>query len=129
MAKNKRNKIEYEFQKEIIAKGKELGWWIYSIPDSRRATAKGYIDLTIMHFEKELLMGAELKTPKGRLTPEQKTCMTLLSKYYPVHLWRPKHMDTIQYMLKHGIIFGNTQYPTSQRGEMVYAPALEAGPL
>ena len=107
---SKRNTEEKEFQEEVIAKGREHGWQMFSIPDSRLATAKGYVDLTMMHPEHELLMGAELKAPKGRLTKEQIVWMTILDKYYPVHLWRPENMETIQYMLKNATILDNTRY-------------------
>ncbi len=122
----KRNTVEKQFQEEVIAIGRNYQWLMYSVPDSRLATAKGYIDLTMLHPEKQLLMGAELKAPKGKLTKEQIVWMTVLSQYYPVHLWKPEHLDTIQYMLRHGIVTGDTQYPPSRCGETADALALEA---
>ena len=127
----KRAKVEDTFKKEIITIGKEAGWIIYSIPDSRWATAKGYPDLTIIHPEKKLLMGAELKTNSGKLTQEQILWMTIISNYYPIHLWRPKHLDIIADMFKRGIVVGETQFKIelpSQCGGMVDALALEASP-
>ena len=123
--RKKRNTIEKDFQEAVIAKGEENKWWMYSVPDSRLATARGYLDLTMMHAEKKLIMGAELKAPKGRLTKEQIIWMTILSNYYPVHLWRPEHIETIEYMFKHGIVLGDTQYPPNRCGEMADALVLE----
>ena len=128
----KRAKVEDTFKKEIILLGKKTGWIIYSIADSRRVTAKGYPDLTIIHPEKKLLMGAELKTNVGKLTREQILWMTILSDYYPIHLWRPKHLDIIADMFKRGIVIGETQFKIerpSQCGETVDALALEASPV
>lgn len=55
-------------------------------------------------------MGAELKAPKGRLTKEQILWMEILNKHYPIHLWRPEHIDTIKYMFKNAYTLSDTRY-------------------
>ena len=94
---------EKELQKNIRDLAKVMGWdFVYSIPDSRMATARGMPDL-LMLKEKRLLF-AELKTQSGKLRLEQRQVLYLLEiiEGVEVHVWRPSDwMDgTIERILK-----------------------------
>ena len=94
---------EKELQKNIRDLAKVMGWdFVYSIPDSRMATARGMPDL-LMLKEKRLLF-AELKTQSGKLRLEQRQVLYLLEivEGVEVHVWRPSDwLDvTIERILK-----------------------------
>ena len=94
---------EKELQKNIRDLAKVMGWdFVYSIPDSRMATAKGMPDL-LMLKEKRLLF-AELKTQSGKLRLEQRQVLYLLKiiEGVEVHVWRPSDWldGTIERILK-----------------------------
>ena len=94
---------EKELQKNIRDLAKVMGWdFVYSIPDSRMATARGMPDL-LMLKEKRLLF-AELKTQSGKLRLEQRQVLYLLEivEGVEVHVWRPSDWldGTIERILK-----------------------------
>ena len=94
---------EKELQKNIRDLAKVMGWdFVYSIPDSRMATARGMPDL-LMLKEKRLLF-AELKTQSGKLRLEQRQILYLLEiiEGVEVHVWRPSDWldGTIERILK-----------------------------
>ena len=112
MPKKKRNYEERDFQNSVLQLNRDenYGWIVYSIPDSRGATARGYPDLTFMHPDSGLMFVAELKATKGRISKEQHVWLTHLSKYMPAHIWRPDDMPQIKYMLSTGDLLGATLY-------------------
>jgi hypothetical protein len=94
---------EKELQKNIREVAKAFGWeFVYSIPDSRMATAKGMPDL-LMAKEGRLIF-AELKTLTGKLSPEQRQVLRLLNTVdgVEVYLWNPEDWldGTIEKVLK-----------------------------
>jgi hypothetical protein len=81
---------EKELQKTIREMATAFGWsFVYSVPDSRLATAKGMPDLILL--KEGRLMFAELKTMQGRLTSEQVIVLDLLRSIpeVEVNVWRP----------------------------------------
>lgn len=96
---------EAQFQARVVRLAVVLGWSVFSIPDSRRATLAGYPDLTMFRASDKRLVFAELKREKGRLSNEQKKVladMELLANVgrCEVYLWRPSDWDTIVETLK-----------------------------
>lgn len=86
------------FQKKILELGRFLGWNIYHIPDSRRATAKGFPDLVISGFGRVLFR--ELKTANGRISKEQKEWIENAERAgLDVAVWRPCDWDEIEQSL------------------------------
>lgn len=62
---------EKEFQAQVLAAARTLGWELqYHTYDSRRSQ-KGWPDLVLIHPEKRLLVIWELKTEKGIVGPDQ----------------------------------------------------------
>lgn len=83
---------ESEFQAQVIALAKRLGWIVYHTHDSRRSE-KGFPDLVLV---RDRVLFRELKTDKGRLSPEQKFWGELLSKAGSDYaVWRPSDMQSI----------------------------------
>ena len=86
---------EKQFQAQVVGLAKQLGWMAYHTYDSRRSEP-GYPDLTLVHPQHGLIF-AELKTEKGRVSPEQREWLEVLSAVafpYPlisVYTWRPRH--------------------------------------
>lgn len=69
-------------------------WKTYHTFDSRRS-ASGYPDLTLVRGDR--IVYAELKSAKGRLTPEQKEWLDALGAVLGVesYCWRPDDWDKI----------------------------------
>lgn len=96
---------EREFQRQLIDAAHLMGWRVYSIPDSRRATVKGWPDLVLWKVKPNQpprMIFAELKSDTGRVSPEQKGVLADLeavaqtSATIEVHLWRPRDWSAIQ---------------------------------
>ena len=103
---------ESVFQDQVIDHARLRGWQAYSIPDSRKATARGFPDLTLRHdgfvSGQVRLAFCELKTDNGRIRPEQKEWLTALRtmgeaanasagyRMVEVFLWRPSFWSDIQ---------------------------------
>lgn len=85
--------LEKDFQKRVVELFVLHGWRVYSVPDSRRVTAKGWPDLTMWKGDK--FIWAELKREKGRLSEDQKLMHAELEKFHPVFVWRPSNWDWI----------------------------------
>lgn len=66
---------EAEFQAAVVDLAKLLGWHMYHVPDSRRATEAGFPDWVFLLPGRTGVLGqlvfAELKTETGRARPEQ----------------------------------------------------------
>ena len=87
---------EVTLQNKVIKLARERGYWVYHTPDSRRVTSKGFPDLVLLHPGTQRLIFAELKSDKGRATPEQKEWLAALPNSY---LWRPEDLPTIEEIL------------------------------
>lgn len=93
---------ERQFQTRVTQVAQLLGWRVYSIPDSRRATLSGYPDLTMWKLSPlPRLLFVELKTNTGKLSKEQSVVLNELQQTgAEVYVWRPKDYDTIVRLLQ-----------------------------
>ena len=90
---------ERVFQEHVIQFAKRHGWLVFHDLDSRRNRA-GFPDLTMAHKERGLVVFAELKSQKGRVTPEQKEWLAALGETCAVPVvWRPLDTDTVEEFL------------------------------
>jgi hypothetical protein len=62
---------EQELQTHLIGVAESLGWMAYHTHDSRRSQA-GYPDLHLIHPVRGISLFRELKSTKGRISPDQK---------------------------------------------------------
>lgn len=69
---------EKQFQSNVLAVAKPLGWMAYHTFDSRRSAA-GFPDLVLVHPGQRRILFWELKTEKGRVAPAQKLWISALS--------------------------------------------------
>jgi hypothetical protein len=77
---------EKGFQRRIREFAQLRGWRVYSVPDSRRATARGFPDDTMLHLgdkppplNRLRLLIAEDKDEDGELRPDQVVWLDALS--------------------------------------------------
>jgi hypothetical protein len=90
---------EASFQAAVVELAILRKWLVHYNSDSRRATA-GLPDLILLRPPR--LVIAELKTEKGRLSPEQAAWLAGLAKCPGVEafVWRPRDMDEIEGVLR-----------------------------
>jgi hypothetical protein len=88
---------EREFQSRVTELARMLGWSVYSVPDSRRATLSGYPDLTMWRVTDRRLIFAELKREKGRISPAQEVIIGELRALgrAEVVIWKPSDWPEI----------------------------------
>ena len=60
----------------------------------------GFVDLVLVHPTRRGLIFAELKSDRGKVSPNQATWITALGEYAECHVWRPKDMHTIVHRLQ-----------------------------
>ena len=112
--KTTRKPVEQQFKNKLvhINKKQQHGWHIYSVPDSRWATSKGFPDLILAHPQKELMIAVELKTNQGRLSAEQHIWLSMIAKIMPAYVWRPNDMEAITRIFETGDIENSLLYTT-----------------
>ena len=90
---------EADFQKQVVAFAEALGWHVYHTHDSRRSNP-GWPDLAMVRRHRLLLW--ELKTEKGRVTPEQRDFLERLQgvAVVEVDLRRPSDWPRIEEALR-----------------------------
>lgn len=84
-------KSEREFQSAILADAEAAGFALRYHPYSSLRSTAGFPDLTLVNSERGLLVMAEVKTNRGRVSPEQLDWLVGLRAagvYAP--LWRPR---------------------------------------
>lgn len=80
---------EKTLQAAILGAARRLGWLAYHTHDSRRSQP-GYPDLHLVHPDTGRSLFRELKTQKGRLTPDQQAWLTALTHAgHDAAIWRP----------------------------------------
>lgn len=80
---------ETQLQDVIIASATAQGFLVYHTYDSRRSVA-GYPDLHLVHGKKRIVLFRELKSTKGRVTPDQnKWLAALTAAGADAGVWRP----------------------------------------
>lgn len=78
---------EKAWQGNVVTVARLNGWWVHHHHDSRRSEP-GFPDLVLLR-PPELLM-VELKTDRGRVTPEQRKVLDMLEACgVEAHVWRP----------------------------------------
>ena len=83
---------EKQFQSHIVHFAKMRGWLVYHTHDSRRSEP-GFPDLVLVRGR---VLFRELKTDKGRVTPDQKAWAASLEQAESDYkLWRPSMMPDI----------------------------------
>lgn len=99
---------EAQFQQQIIELARLYGWRIahfrpaWSRDGQRCMTAvaadgAGWPDLTLVKGTR--LIFAEIKSDKGRISPDQKGWLDALKKVAEVYCWYPKDWEQIQEIL------------------------------
>ena len=92
--------LEKEFQSQVLKLAKQAGWMAFhprpaQAPSGRYVTNfdgdKGYPDLTLIR--RGVVVMAELKTEKGRLTDGQKEWIEASGG--TIRVWRPSDWDEI----------------------------------
>ncbi len=79
---------EAAWQGRVIDYARLRGWTVMHHPDSRRATAAGWPDLSLVRPPR--LIFAELKAQQGRVRPEQALMHAVLRHCsVDVWVWRP----------------------------------------
>ena len=98
---------EVEFGNALMHWAQYKGWMVHKHEVMRRTSrgpvaqvwAKGYPDLTLLRDGK--LVVAELKTDKGRPTPDQRRWLDELAMAgVAAYLWRPSDWRAIEYVLE-----------------------------
>lgn len=90
---------EAEFQRAVIQLAERAGWKVFSIPDSRRATAGGWPDL-VCGKEGRGVLAAELKKRGGRPRADQRWWLDRLAESGArVFAWTPDDLGTIREVL------------------------------
>ena len=95
---------EAEFQKVVIDLARRNGWLVYhAVPAQVRpgvwrttyAGDRGFPDLMMVHPTRGSLF-VELKTDRGKVTPEQLEWInTLRDAHQEAYIWRPSLIDLI----------------------------------
>jgi hypothetical protein len=80
---------EAQLQAAILGAARRAGFLAYHTHDSRRSAA-GYPDLHLVHPQRGISLLRELKTEKGRLTPDQQQWLhALTAAGQDAGVWRP----------------------------------------
>lgn len=80
---------EEQLQNHIVGLAKGLGFLAYHTYDSRRSEP-GYPDLHLVHAVRAVSMFRELKSTKGRVSPDQKKWgHALTAAGHDFAIWRP----------------------------------------
>lgn len=81
---------EKEFQDQVLAAAKALGWSLRYHTFNSKRSAKGFPDLVLVHPVKSLVLFRELKTEKGKTTTEQDEWVGALAEAgQDAAVWRP----------------------------------------
>lgn len=84
---------ERAWQAQVEAIARTAGWLVYHTHDSRRSVP-GFPDLVLVCGPR--LIFAELKTQKGRITPDQQRWLdALTAASVEVYVWRPADNDDV----------------------------------
>lgn len=77
---------EAQWQELVVDFARLHGWRHYHTHDSRRSAA-GFPDLVLVRGPE--LLFVELKSEKGRITPQQRQWLEALDAVTETHVWRP----------------------------------------
>lgn len=86
---------EKQWQAQVVTEASRFGFWCYHTHDSRRSTA-GLPDLLLVHPVRRLIVWAELKTDRGKLSHAQVDAIAIMrSAGADVRVWRPADADAV----------------------------------
>lgn len=89
---------EKDFARALVDLAHLTGWLLYHTHDSRRSPA-GFPDLVLVRALR--VVYAELKTARGRVTPDQKVWLHALQQAgQEVHVWRPGDWPDLEAALR-----------------------------
>lgn len=89
---------EAQFQRQVVQLAALCSWVCYHTHDSRRSNP-GFPDLVLAHHRLGLLF-VELKTDKGKLTPDQdRWRLVLIRAGADARVWRPRDWPEIEQTL------------------------------
>lgn len=81
----------------------ELYGWLIYFSWSSIHSPRGFPDLVLAHPEKKRVIYAELKSEKGKLTPQQEEWIAALGDCgQEVYVWRPENFEQIVEVLTQG---------------------------
>ena len=84
---------EADFQAQLIAAAKRLGWRAYHTRDSRRSEC-GWPDLVLANPRQGRMLFVELKSEHGQLSEDQAWWIGALTAVgLEVYVWRPADWD------------------------------------
>ena len=87
-----RGMSEKSLQDSVMDLARALGWRAYHTHDSRRSPA-GFPDLVLVHPRQGRLLFRELKTMRGRVTPDQEAWLAdLIAAGQDAAVWRPSDL-------------------------------------
>jgi hypothetical protein len=93
---------EHAWQSEVETLLREGGWEFIHVRDARRQHITGFPDLFAVRGT--VAIAIELKTERGRVTPEQSRWLALLRDAgIPSYVWRPTQIDSVRSILIGGI--------------------------
>jgi len=83
---------ERDWMAKVIEAARWMGWLVYHTHDSRRSEA-GFPDLVLV---RDRVVYAELKSERGRLTPQQREWLDALGATgAEAYVWRPTDWDDV----------------------------------
>jgi hypothetical protein len=86
---------EHAWQSEVEELLREGGWEFIHVRDARRQHITGFPDLFAVKGDKAIAI--ELKTVRGRITPEQARWLALLrAAGISTYVWRPTQIDEVR---------------------------------
>lgn len=90
---------EKQFEAQVRELAKLFRWLLYKTWRSQHSPA-GYPDLTLVRPPR--IVFAELKTAKGKTSPEQDKWLAILQSvpHIETYLWRPSDLDEIARILQ-----------------------------
>lgn len=89
---------ESQFQTHVLNLARSLGWLVYHSWTSVHS-AKGFPDLVMVRGER--MVCAELKSAKGKVSPEQEAWLAAMGRVTGVeaYIWRPADWDRVEEVL------------------------------
>lgn len=105
---------ERDFQRSVMALAELSGWETLHVRTSMQGgrfltattgtMARGWPDLVLIHRSRQRLLFIELKSDRGRLTPDQSRVLSVLwslvegpaREWAEVHVWKPSDWPAIE---------------------------------
>ena len=110
----RRRRVELAFRQRIVDLATVHGWLVYYVRDARTVSIKGFPDLVMLNPFRRVLAFVELKTPKGKLTPEQEVWMEGIRKVMTLqtHVITTDELEHMQKIILGEPLDGDKDTPT-----------------